>query len=131
MARFSVIVINFNKWHTDKDGGYPEQFEIITEANTEAEALNTFKTAYAIEGYEVQAHTVLNIGEYADRKAKAEADYKVREEAEAEAMGITVKEYRNKKKNDAKICKIKREIAEMERELNRKKEYLAKLTAKV
>lgn len=148
MARFSIMVVNYNKWLVGKDGGYPDSFERITKANTEAEALDIVRTAYTVEdGYEVQTYNILEIGEYADRKAKRDAEYKMRreaedkkkaeakarkttrEEAEAEAMGITVEEYRTKKKNEAKARKVRREIEELKQEIARKEAYLARLEA--
>jgi hypothetical protein len=44
-------------------------------------------------------------------------------------MGITVEEYRTKKKTEAKARKIRREIEELKKELARKEAYLAKLEA--
>lgn len=148
MARFSIMVINYNKWLVGKDGEYPDSFETITEASTEAEAINIVRTAYTVEdNYEVETHNIFEIGEYANRRAKWDADYKVmreaeekkkaeakarkeaREEAEAKAMGITVEEYRTKKKNEAKARKVRREIEELKQEIARKEAYLAKLEA--
>jgi hypothetical protein len=148
MTRFSIMVINYNKWLVGKDGGYPDSFETITEASTEAEALNIVKTTYTAEdGYEVETHNIHDIGEYANsrewwdaqfkvmreaeekKKAEAKARKEAREEAEAEAMGITVEEYRTKKKTEAKARKVRREIEELKKELARKEAYLAKLEA--
>jgi hypothetical protein len=147
MARFSIIVINFNKWYSGRDGGYPEQFERIAEADTKAEAINIVAAAYAMDGYEVQTHNIIDIGEFADRDEWWEAEYKIikeaeekkkaeakarkeaREEAEAKAMGMAVEEYRNKKKNEAKARKVRREIEELKQEIARKEAYLAKLEA--
>lgn len=148
MARFSIMVINNNKWLVGKDGGYPDSFERITEASTEAEAINIVRTAYTVEdGYEVQTYNILEIGEYADRdawwdaqikvmreaeakkKAEAKARKEAREKAEAEALGITVEEYRTKKKNEAKARKVRREIEELKQEIARKEAYLARLEA--
>lgn len=146
MARFSVMVVDNSKWLIDRDGGYHEKFERITEATNEAEALKVFNTAYSGH-YEVQAHTLRNIGEYTDRnewweaeykmmkeaeeqkKAKAKATKEAKEEAEAEAMGITVEEYRTKKKNEAKARRVRKEIEELKQELARKEAYLARLEA--
>jgi hypothetical protein len=146
MARFSVMVVDKSKWLVDKDGGYHEKIERVAEASTEAEAINIFTTAYGGQ-YEVQVHTLRNIGEYADRgewwdaeykiikeaeeqkKAKAKATREAREKAEAEAMGLTVEEYRTKKNNEAKARKVRKEIEELKKELARKEAYLARLEA--
>ena len=118
MARFSIMVINYNKWLVGKDGGYPDSVETITEASTEAEALNIVRTTYTAEdGYEVETHNISEIGEYANRRAKWDAEYEVMREAE------------DKKKNEAKARKVRREIEELKKELARKEAYLAKLEA--
>lgn len=144
MTRFSVMIVDNSKWLVGRDGGYHERFERVTEATNEAEALNIFTTVYG-GNYEVQPHTLRNIGEYANRdewweaeyKAKEEAEAKkkaeakarkeAKEEAEAEAMGMTVETYREKKKIETRIRKVNREIEVLQAEIARKEAYITKL----
>lgn len=147
MARFSVMIMNRTIWTEGRDGIWYEEVEDITEAPTEAEALKIFEAKYDTKIYKVQTHTLQNIGEYANRyakrneqwrkekeevekkKAEEKARKEAREKAKAEALGMTVEAYRKMKKNEATARRIRKEIEELKQELARKEAYLAKLEA--
>lgn len=69
--------------------------------------------------------------EEAERKAKVKASKEAKELEKAEALGLTLEEYREKVKLERKIKRYENEIAELEKELKWRVEYLKKLKAEV
>ncbi len=65
----------------------------------------------------------------AERKAKAKINKEAKELEKAEALGLTLEEYREKVKLERKIKRYENEIAELEKELKWRVEYLKKLKA--
>ena len=86
-------------------GMHPQVFEIPPHTETWAE------------------HKERSAREEAEKKAKKEA----KERAKAEEAGLSLEEYRAEKKRLALVKKINKEIAELEKEIARKRAYLEKL----
>lgn len=62
-----------------------------------------------------------------EKKAKAKARKAEREKAKAEALGLTVEEYRAKVKHDKKVRDTEARIAALKAELAKEEKYLEKL----
>ena len=61
------------------------------------------------------------------RRMYAAAKKEAKERAKAEEAGLSLEEYRAEKKRLALVKKINKEIAELEKEIARKRAYLEKL----
>lgn len=118
-------------------GGHVISRLMVIEAESENEAIAKASEMLG-NGYEVikaEAESKIK-AEEAEREArakaeaeKAEAKKKVkaeREKAKAEANGMSVEEYRKAKAKEANKKRLMREIAELEKELARKKALLEK-----
>lgn len=108
----------------------------------EAKDIANAITLASAGGYVVNRHSVTTVEQYrAELKAKTDeqAEY-AKKEAEkkahkaelemkkAEAMGLTVEEYRKEKSRQASIRRITKEIEELEEQLKEKRAYLERLT---
>lgn len=108
----------------------------------EAKDIANAITLASADGYVVNRHSVTTVEQYrAELKAKTDeqAEY-AKKEAEkkahkaelemkkAEAMGLTVEEYRKEKSRQASIRRITKEIEELEEQLKEKRAYLERLT---
>ena len=62
-----------------------------------------------------------------EKEARAKAKKAEREAKKAEEAGLTIEEYRKEQNRKANIRRVEREIAELEKTLEEKKNYLAKL----
>lgn len=111
--------------------------ESVEEAIRKAEApgmvvnkgyVKTLEEIEAIRKAEKEAHEAKEserIRKAEERKArKLEADTR-----KAEAMGLTLEEYRKEMGKRANITRIKNEIEALEKEIEKKRAYLAKLEA--
>ena len=124
-------------------GFCPCTYTRTVEAENEMEAIEKAKTqviAEALSQGRNEEVTTTKVEKLADIKAQQEKERMEREEkerqakekklanekAKAEALGMTVEEYRKDKKNKAYCRKLEREIAELERQLKEKKRQLAK-----
>lgn len=137
MTAYYVQRMTKNDYHTMMRGEYGFHVENLTiEAETPEEA----KKIAAKDGYMVN-DLVLNVEEWeAERKVRREkaaqnlknrkaANKKRRESeiAKAEALGMTLKEYRADKARRGQITRLRNEIEDLERELKKKRAYLKKL----
>jgi hypothetical protein len=125
-----------------RGGMYPRDYYLIVEAENELEAVEEAK-AQVIAGALIQGRdeevTVTRVEKLADVRAQQEKERAEKEEKErqakekklaterkkAEALGMTVEEYRKDKANKAYCRRLEREIAELERQLKEKKRKLA------
>lgn len=121
----------------------PRTYTKTVEAESEMEAIEKAKTQVVAEalsrGYDEEV-TITKVEKLADIKAQQEKERMEREEkerqakekklanekAKAEALGMTVEEYRKDKANKAYCRKLEKEIAELEEQLKEKKRKLAK-----
>lgn len=136
-------------FHNYMGGGYNfsvENLDILAETAEEAIKLAE-KEGYVVnKGYvrtlaEIEAENARRIAEAEAKAAKEKAskERKMAREAEkANALGLTAEEYKRYKKDKAIAKKLPVEIAECEeemkrlaKEIERKRNYLAELTAKI
>ena len=117
--------------------------KVDIEANTKEEAVEIAKNNYCdmvinenyvktVEEIEAEAkaeeekRTAREKAE-AEKKAKAKARKEERERTNAEAMGLTIEEYRIKVKNDKKIKAVEKRIAELKAEIAKEERKLKNL----
>lgn len=118
-------------------GGNVTSSLFVVEAESESEAIakasEMLGNGYYVIGVEAESKIK---AEKAEREARAKAEAEKaeakkkakaeREKAKAEANGMSVEEYRKAKAKEASKKRLMREIAELEKELARKKALLEK-----
>lgn len=124
-----MTVANYNRMMSGSNNYSVETLTI--EANSKEEAVKKAKA----RNYMVNENYVKSVEEIAEARAKAEAEEKAEaekkakaqatrianEKAKAEAMGMTVEEYRAYKKNEAWKKRAVKRIAEIEEEIKKLK----------
>lgn len=139
MTTYKVERMTYTDYDIYMRGGYNYNVEsILIEAETAEEAIQKAKKPGMVvnEGYvktleEIKAEQEAKANAKAEREAKAEKAKAKRKETElrkATEMGLTVEEYRKVKAHKATVAKVTREIEELEKALEQKRKYLAKLT---
>lgn len=141
---YRIEMMSKNDYHDYMTGGYNYSVrKIDIEADTAEEALEIAKknNPYMVfnESY------VRTVAELEELKAKRNAEYKAqlkakaekadkakarkaeREKAKAEALGLTVEEYKAKVKHDKKVRDAEARIAELKAELAKEEKYLEEL----
>ena len=139
MATYRVERMTYADYNNYMGGGYNYSVEaVLIEAETVEDAILKAEVPGMVvnKGYvktleEIEAEKKARAEAEAKREAKAEKAKQKRKENElrkATEMGMTVEEYRKAKAHKAAIARTTREIEELERELARKRKYLAELT---
>jgi NAD(P)H-dependent flavin oxidoreductase YrpB (nitropropane dioxygenase family) len=137
MTTYTITTMTKEAYRNYMNGYYAITKRFTVEANNaeEAEALvkamnpdrviNEAMTE-TVEAYEARKAEEAEARRRADaeaeaKKAEAKAKREANEAKKAEAEGLTVAEYRAKKRKEAKIRKLEEEIAKLTAELNRLK----------
>ena len=144
---YRIEMMSKNDYHDYMAGGYNYSVrKIDIEADTAEEALEIAKknNPYMVFN-ESYVRTVAELEELEELKAKRNAEYKAqlkakaekadkakarkaeREKAKAEALGLTVEEYKAKVKHDKKVRDAEARIAELKAELAKEEKYLEEL----
>lgn len=144
---YRIEMMSKNDYHDYMTGGYNYSVrKIDIEADTAEEALEIAKknNPYMVFN-ESYVRTVAELEELEELKAKRNAEYKAqlkakaekadkakarkaeREKAKAEALGLTVEEYKAKVKHDKKVRDAEARIAELKAELAKEEKYLEEL----
>ena len=136
---YRIEMMSKNDYHNYMTGGYNYSVRSIDiEANTAEEALEiakknnpymVFNESYVRTVAELEELEAKRNAEYkAQLKAKAEkADKAKARKAKAEALGLTVEEYKAKVKHDKKVRDAEARIAELKAELAKEEKYLEEL----
>lgn len=90
-------------------------YELAVKANPDMKVNKYIQTVDAIEAW--RKATEIAWQEQLAKKAQAEAKRKANEERKAEALGMTVAEYRAKVNHDRKVKRAEAKVAELEAEL--------------
>lgn len=137
MTTYRVQRMPRDNYHTMMMGGYAynvENLKIEAETTEEAKKMAE-KDGYIVNDFvetveeyeaEIEAQKIAR----AEAEAKREAANKKRlatEIAKAEAVGMTLEEYRAEKSRKGQIKRLKNEIEDLEKTLKRKRAYLKKL----
>ena len=114
--------------------------KVDIEANSAEEALKIVKKNYpdmvinedyvrtVAELEELEAKEKVRLEAFhKEKKARAKARKTEREKANAEALGLTVEEYKAKVKHDKKVRDTEKRIAALKEELAKEEKYLEKL----
>ncbi len=137
MTTYRVQRMPRDNYHTMMMGGHIHNVENLKiEAETPEEAkkmaekdeyiVNDFVETY--EEYEARTREVNErAAKYFEKRKAAQEKRLANEAAKAEALGMTVKEYRAEKARRGQITRLKKEIEDLEKELKRKRAYLKKL----
>lgn len=140
MNTYRIEMMTKNDFNVFMAGGYFYQIrEVDIEADTAEEAIaiaenNYFdmvinkgavKTVEELLAMEAERQAFLKAEE--ERKARNKANREAREKAKAEALGLTVKEYRAKVRHDRKVRELEEKIAYLTKELEEAKGKLNKL----
>lgn len=139
MATYRVERMTCTDYNIYMSGGYNYEVEkLLIEAETAEEAIQkatklgmVVNKEYVKTLEEIKAEEEAKANAEAERKVKAERTKAKRKETElrkATEMGLTVEEYRKVKAHKATVAKVTREIEELEKVLEQKRKYLAKLT---
>ena len=144
---YRIEMMSKNDYNDYMTGGYNYSVrKIDIEADTAEEALEIAKknNPYMVFN-ESYVRTVAELEELEELKAKRNAEYKAqlkanaekadkakarkaeREKAKAEALGLTVEEYKAKVKHDKKVRDAEARIAELKAELAKEEKYLEEL----
>ena len=144
---YRIEMMSKNDYNDYMTGGYNYSVrKIDIEADTAEEALEIAKknNPYMVFN-ESYVRTVAELEELEELKAKRDAEYKAqlkakaekadkakarkaeREKAKAEALGLTVEEYKAKVKHDKKVRDAEARIAELKAELAKEEKYLEEL----
>ena len=144
---YRIEMMSKNDYHDYMTGGYNYSVrKIDIEADTAEEALEIAKknNPYMVFN-ESYVRTVAELEELEELKAKRNAEYKAqlkakaekadkakarkaeREKAKAEALGLTMEEYKAKVKHDKKVRDAEARIAELKAELAKDEKYLEEL----
>ena len=132
---------NYNKFMTGSNNYWVDKIDI--EANTAEEAVeiakknnpemiintNYVKTVAELEVIKAKEDTELNayLKAEEEKKARVKARKAEREKEKAEALGLTIEEYKAKVKHDKKVRDTEKRIAALKVELAKEEEYLKKL----
>ena len=144
MTTYRVEMMTDSDYCKYMKGGYNYKIcKVDIEANTAEEAVEIAKnnnpkmivnTGYVrtvAELEEMEAKRLAEREAYRkseeERKAKARACEVERERMKAEALGLTVEEYKAKVEHDKEVSDIERQIVALKTELAKKEEYLEKL----
>lgn len=140
MKTYIIEMMDNKSYNEYMSGGYVYTVEKVEiEATSAEEAIAKTKTAHP--EMHINTNCVRTTEEIATEKARFEAEQKARQEkeeatkakriatekAKAEAVGMTVEEYRAEQRRQRKIKKLEREIAEAEANLAKMKKYLEDL----
>ena len=132
---YRIEMMSKSDYHDYMTGGYNYSVrKIDIEAGSAEEALEIAKknNPYMVFN-ESYVRTVAELEELEELKAKAEKADKAkarkaeREKAKAEALGLTVEEYKEKVKHDKKVRDAEARIAELKAELAKEEKYLEEL----
>ena len=144
---YRIEMMSKNDYNDYMTGGYNYSVrKIDIEADTAEEALEIAKknNPYMVFN-ESYVRTVAELEELEELKAKRNAEYKAqlkakaekadkakarkaeREKAKAEALGLTMEEYKAKVKHDKKVRDAEARIAELKAELAKEEKYLEEL----
>lgn len=131
MTTYTLEALTLNNYHRMMSGSTMVAFPMVItiEANSKEEAIAIAKTQY--EEYVINENYVLSAEEIAERKAKKLAraeQYRLEEEAKAirkannelakaEAMGMTIEEYKEYKKEIATRKRYESEIRKAKAEI--------------
>ena len=146
MATYRIEMMTSSNYYNYRNGGNYSVSKIDIEAGSTEEAVEIAKKNNPCmvinEGY---VKTLAELEELEEWKAKRNAEYKAylkakvekmdkaktreaeREKEKAEALGLTVEEYKAKVKHDKKVRDAEARIAELKAELAREEKYLEEL----
>lgn len=144
MNTYRIEMMTKNDFHVFMTGGYFYQVrKVDIEANTAEEAITIAENNYfdmvinkgfvrtvkelEAEAAEREAEREAFFKAEEERKARNKANREAREKAKAEALGLTVEEYKAKVKHDRKVRKLEEKIAYLAKELEEAKRELNKL----
>ena len=105
-----------------------EEIKIIRTAMFVAALANAKAPQTEEELKEFCDNEIKNHKEFIEKEERAKQKRKEAEARKAAENGMTVEEYRKEKARKAKIKRLEKEIAELEKELKNKKNYLERLT---
>lgn len=144
MATYRVEMMTRGDYHEYMMGGYnywvrkvdieastAEEAAEIAKNNNPEMVINTdyVRTVAELEEMEAKEKAELEALRKAEeeKKARAKARKAEREKAKAEALGLTIEEYKAKVKRDKKVRDTEKRIAALKEELAKEEKYLEKL----
>lgn len=144
MTTYRIEMMTRSDYHEYMTGGYNYWVrKVDIEANTAEEAVEIAKRNnpnmvihedYVRTVAELEAMEAKRLADReayqkaeAEKKAQAKARKAEREKAKAEALGLTVEEYKAKVKHDKKVRDTEARIAALKAELAKEEKYLEKL----